>query len=229
MLDDKVVSKVPNETGINRYVWDFSIDGPIRWKGAAPDYQSSDSGPAVPPGTYALRLTLGDNILTQSVRVMADPRTVETQSQLVVSFLYARHCTSQLSLVDTMLNNLDDAAKSLSAASTQVAKLGDAALNGRLADAIGAEKRVHAQLTADYHQGEDVLLTPGALREDLFINCYEAMATPAYLDLQRDIDASFRKGVDLYNAFAGTIPAVNAALISAKQAPLPIVKTVSGM
>ncbi|MGR4064847.1 MAG: VPS10 domain-containing protein [Vulcanimicrobiaceae bacterium] len=225
-LDDKVVSNVPNETGINRYVWDFSIDGPTKWKGATPDYQTSDSGPAVPPGTYAVRLTLGDKVLQQRVRVMADPRTIETQTELVASFRYATHCTSQLSLVDTMLNNLDDEAASLGAASARAANLGDAALNGRLADALVAEKRVHAHLTADYREPEDEVRAPGALRDDLFLNCYEAVATPAYLDLQRDIDASFRKGIDLYNAFAGTIADVNAVLTSAKEAPLPIVQKI---
>ncbi len=223
----KSVPKIPNDAGINRYVWDLSVDGPVKWKGAAPFFQPSDSGPEVPPGTYAVRLTLGEKALTQSFRVVADPRTVETQSQIVASFAYAQHCSAQLSIVDTMLNNLDDASKSLTAASTRSESAGNSPLGARIADALSAEKRVHAYLTADYRGTEDALLRPGALREDLWISCGQPLITPAFLRTQRDIDASFHKGVDLYNAFAGTIPSLNAALTAAKQSPLPIIGTVS--
>ena len=223
----KNVPNVPNDAGINRYVWDFSVDGPVKWNGAAPFLQTSDSGAMVPSGTYAVRLTLGEKALTQSVRVMADPRTVETQSQIAASFAYAQHCNAQLSIVDTMLNNLDDASKSLSAASARPENAGNSPLGARIAGALNAEKRTRAYLTADYRGTEDNILRPGALREDLWISCGETLVTPAFLRAQRDIDASFHKGVDLYNAFAGTIPALNAALTAAKQAPLPIIGTVS--
>jgi len=38
--------------------------------------------------------------------------------------------------------------------------------------------------------------------------------------------ALLSQAVDLYSAFAGTIPPFNAALTAAKQAPLPIIGTV---
>jgi photosystem II stability/assembly factor-like uncharacterized protein len=223
----KNVPTVPNDAGINRYVWDFSVDGPVKWNGATPFLQTSDSGAMVPPGTYVARLTLGEKALIQSVHVMADPRTVETQSQIVASFAYAQHCNAQLSIVDTMLNNLDEASKSLSAASARSENAGKSPLGARIADALSAEKRVRAYLTADYRGTEDNVLRPGALREDIWIVCGETLVTPAFLRAQRDVDASFHKGVNLYNAFAGTIPSLSAALTAAKQAPLPIIGTVS--
>ncbi len=49
-----------NKAGINRYVWDFTEDAPMKWYGAAKEeYQGPMTGATVVPGTYTLRLTLG--------------------------------------------------------------------------------------------------------------------------------------------------------------------------
>ena len=51
---------VPNKSGINRYVWDFTEDAPAKWYGAArEDYQGPKTGPVVVPGTYTVRVDAG--------------------------------------------------------------------------------------------------------------------------------------------------------------------------
>lgn len=58
--------------GLNRFKWDMTHFGP--WT------QDEDSrwrrGPLVAPGTYTLRLTVGDVVLEQTVEILADPRVL---------------------------------------------------------------------------------------------------------------------------------------------------------
>ena len=214
---------------INRYVWDFSVDGPVKWNGAAPFLQTSDSGAMVPPGTYAVRLTLGKKALTRSVRVMADPRTVETQSQIVASFAYAQHCNAQLSIVDTMLNNLDAASKSLSAASARSENAGNSPLGARIADALRAEKRLRATyLTADYRGTEDNILRPGALREDIWISCVRDVSN-AGLSFEPNATSMRHSTKASISTMRSPVrfPRLMRLSLEQKQAPLPIIGTVS--
>ena len=50
--------------GMNRFVWDFSSAGAGR----------RGSGPLVPPGTYEVQLSVGDNVISRTVDVVVDPR-----------------------------------------------------------------------------------------------------------------------------------------------------------
>ena len=59
---------ISNKAGINRYVWDFTEDAPVKWHGAArEEYQGPRTGPAVVPGTYVVRLVLGTTTVQQSL------------------------------------------------------------------------------------------------------------------------------------------------------------------
>jgi len=57
---------------MNRYVWDlrladaYLVPGTVVWGRAA--------GPRVPPGTYRVRLSVGDWSETRSFEVLRDPR-----------------------------------------------------------------------------------------------------------------------------------------------------------
>ncbi len=66
---------VPNKGGINRYVWDFTEDPPLKWYGAArEDYQGPKSGPMIVPGIYTARIALDGKTLQQPFTVAPDPR-----------------------------------------------------------------------------------------------------------------------------------------------------------
>lgn len=58
--------------GINRINWDLTYEGPTILDGAI--VWGYTGGVKAPPGTYDIRLTYGDEILTQRVAVMEDPR-----------------------------------------------------------------------------------------------------------------------------------------------------------
>jgi Sortilin, neurotensin receptor 3, len=74
--------------GMNRYVWDFAL----RDAEVLPDVVmwGSGSGPEVPPGTYQARLTVGDQVQTQSFEVLGDPRQPVPQADLEARFDLAK-------------------------------------------------------------------------------------------------------------------------------------------
>ena len=60
---------IPNKVGLNRYTWDFSVNGPVKWNGAKGDFANPETGPGVVPGAYAVRMTLGGHTYVQQFKV----------------------------------------------------------------------------------------------------------------------------------------------------------------
>jgi photosystem II stability/assembly factor-like uncharacterized protein len=77
--------KVPAEAGLNRFTWDMrypeakGIDGYFTAEGTL-------AGPQAPPGTYQVRLTVGNETQTQPFEIRADPRIAATQADLDAQF-----------------------------------------------------------------------------------------------------------------------------------------------
>jgi hypothetical protein len=72
--------KAPAVQGVNRAAWDLKRDAfrqPPRAEDAPPAPEDP-AGPEVPPGTYTVSMTYGAHEATQSVRVMPDPRSKNT-------------------------------------------------------------------------------------------------------------------------------------------------------
>ncbi len=78
-------SKVATASGINRFIWDMrypeaeGVDGFFTAEGTLP-------GPIASPGTYQVRLTVGDETQTQSFVIEKDPRVQATQAHLDAQF-----------------------------------------------------------------------------------------------------------------------------------------------
>jgi hypothetical protein len=72
-------------------------------------------------------------------------------------------------------------------------------------------------LTADYHNDEDSIQRPGALREDMqglgFFG--GGLITPAVRNYAHRVESSYNSGISQYNAYTRSLSAVNAALKSA--------------
>ena len=223
---------VPNKAGLNRYVWNFGIDGPVKWLGAAKErYQGPNSGAAVPPGSYAARIALDGHTYVQHFVVKADPRSQLTQADYNRTFATAVKIEDQFSLVDRMLNGLDDAKKAIDTDLDAAKKANNAALEAKLNDALTARKTIFDVLTADYHNDEDGIQRPGALREDLQTAYYgsQGLITEPVADYIGRINGKLHAAVGQYNGFVtGVLPGVNAALKQAGMKALPAVATVKG-
>jgi len=77
--------KVPTEVGMNRFVWDLrypdahDFPGMIMWAGFT-------SGPRAVPGSYQVRLTVGDRSFSETFELVNDPRVAVTQAGLQEQF-----------------------------------------------------------------------------------------------------------------------------------------------
>ena len=197
-VDGKDQPLVSNKAGINSFVWDFNIDGPVKWYGAAKEsYQGPSHGPGVPPGSFSARMSLGGKTYTKPFTVKPDPRTHFTRAQLQESYEFSKLWMDRFSVVDTMLNALDAVRKQLDAVKTP-------ALQAQARQAQAQRERIFHELTADYHNDEDSIQRPGALREDLQGLTFQSgsILTPAVKEFALRIEGTYRKAVADYNAFA---------------------------
>lgn len=73
--------RVPKEQGSNRFVWSmrYALAKPVDGYVAA---ESALAGPVVAPGTYLVRLTVGDASYSESFTIHKDPRVAATQADL---------------------------------------------------------------------------------------------------------------------------------------------------
>jgi photosystem II stability/assembly factor-like uncharacterized protein len=70
----------PARQGLNRAVWDLTTDLPKPFPSEKPPTPHASSGIEVPPGTYAVTVKMGDREAKGSVRVLADPRSRNTEA-----------------------------------------------------------------------------------------------------------------------------------------------------
>jgi hypothetical protein len=209
---------VSNKAGINAYTWDFQIDGPVKWYGAAKvAYQGPNEGPGAPPGRYFVRMTLAGRTYTEPFTVKADPRTKLSQTDFERVYAFQKKYFHEFSVVNTMLNALDSVKKDLQAAQNDVKTKSNAVLQRQIDGTLASRQTLFSELTADYHNDEDSIQRPGALREDIQSAQYlvQGVLTPAALDYGRRVDLGYHAAVQHYNAFVRTLSALQNALRTA--------------
>ena len=64
--------RLSKEAGMHRFRWDLAYPGPLM-----PDGDRDDNGPLAVPGTYRVRLTVGDSSQTRPLRLRIDPRVAK--------------------------------------------------------------------------------------------------------------------------------------------------------
>ena len=78
-------SKIPNEVGINHFIWDLRYQGP---KPAPEDKANkliagpSPDGPLVVPGNYSIKLEISNETLIQDFEIKQDPKSEASQQDL---------------------------------------------------------------------------------------------------------------------------------------------------
>jgi hypothetical protein len=80
--DDAVL---PAKAGLNRFIWDFRLAKATKIATKGGDQPGRD-GPKVVPGTYQVRLTVGDKSRSESFTVLKDPLIPTTNAELQAQF-----------------------------------------------------------------------------------------------------------------------------------------------
>ena len=93
--------KLTSDAGLNRFHWDMT------WRGAwhkkdeedEEDYKPFEEGPLVAPGTYTLRLFVGETVREAPLTIVMDPRIAATG---VTSAMVAEQVAVELRIVDLL-------------------------------------------------------------------------------------------------------------------------------
>jgi len=102
--------------GLNRFVWDgrhapptpIEIDPPKEDRGFA-----LPMGPPVPPGSYRVRLQLGDDVQVTAFEIAQDPRSSATQADLDARYRHAQRLWRRLSELNSGVNTIRELKRQL--------------------------------------------------------------------------------------------------------------------
>ncbi len=101
--------RVPKEAGLNRWVWNLRYPDATKIESddtANELVEGGLAGPRVPPGTYRVRLTVGDATHEQGFDVRKDPRVAATDADLQAQFELLRQVHQRLSDTHAAINQL---------------------------------------------------------------------------------------------------------------------------
>jgi hypothetical protein len=101
--------RIPKVAGLNRFVWNLRYPDATRIdndEAANALVEDGLAGPQVPPGTYTVRLRVGDQTFEQPFEVRGDPRTGASDADLQAQFEALQRVHRRLSDVHTAINEL---------------------------------------------------------------------------------------------------------------------------
>ena len=167
-------------SGMNRFVWDLRYAAAF---GGAGDSEAGRAaqGPQVLPGAYQVRLTVAGQRFTKPLKVVLDPRSTATPSDLAKQFDFATKASNELKRAAEATEQLNALRSQLAAAKTKAT--GNPALLASIAsldaDAvkIGGLNATRAQLTAVLNVVDSADRTPPEQAYALFDQASRELAT----------------------------------------------------
>jgi photosystem II stability/assembly factor-like uncharacterized protein len=100
------VASLPARVGMNRFVWNYRVDGPTMVPGMAILELQNGGGPMVPPGTYQLKLTVAGKEYTAPLEVKADPRVKTSQADFEKQYEFAIKVRDRVTEVHNTVNQI---------------------------------------------------------------------------------------------------------------------------
>ncbi|MEQ1631993.1 MAG: glycosyl hydrolase [Planctomycetota bacterium] len=162
--EDKLVLK----PGMNRVAWEWKteegkrFDGMVLWNGNL-------SGPrAHMPGDYTVRLTFGDVVQTAVLRIVPDPRTPATVSELQDRHRFVQQCHETIDKAHTAIETIRSLRTQMTAVTARASGDGKTQLEQKqkeVADALTAVEEVLYQTKSK--SGQDPLNYPIKLTDKL--------------------------------------------------------------
>jgi photosystem II stability/assembly factor-like uncharacterized protein len=136
----------PRRPGLNRFVWDLRHPPPtpIRIDPPTEDGTWAQAGPVVPPGSYQVRLEIGDEVRTAAFEVAKDPRNGAAQSDLDAQYRHALRVWRGLSSLNEAVDTIRELRRQLDRWSAEGEEVGRAA--GVLREALSEVERELVQV-----------------------------------------------------------------------------------
>lgn len=139
------LKNLPLGAGVHRVAWDLAEEGPVQRREAeASEFRQPPRGARVVPGTYGIRLTVGELILQTSVDVEADPELTIEPGALEAQHAAASQLVDLQSRAQTLLKTMDALSAELDAADAAWKRSDDE----RPEDAVQAAKSLRESLEA---------------------------------------------------------------------------------
>ena len=95
----------PAEAGMNRFVWDMRYPSASRVP-ADKSTEHAVTGPVAPPGSYQVRIDVGEQFETQSFEIVKDPRVETAQEDLEAQFALLVKMRDRLSEAHDAVNTI---------------------------------------------------------------------------------------------------------------------------
>ena len=115
---------IPVATGMNRFEWDMRYPDARGIQGGTHLHGGSLRGPLAVPGSYQVKLTVGDQSLTQSFEIKKDPRLSTTPEDFQKQFDFLIQIRDKLSITNDAINQILNVQKELKALKKRVEGLG---------------------------------------------------------------------------------------------------------
>ena len=221
---EKEQNKLPDaQYGLNRFAWNLrypeaaKFEGLVLWGGGT-------DGPRVPPGTYNVRLTVGEESMTTTAQLKQDPRTSASPADLQAQFDFLLAANRKLSEIHEQIERIREVRAQLAGirkrAGQEAKPLADATRD--------LDKKMTAIEEALYQtknrSSQDPLNFPIRLNDKLASvadsaasgeSAPTAQQRAIYAQLVTQIDAELAKLRELWNK---DLPALN-AMVKASEVP----------
>ena len=129
--------------GHNRFTWNMQYPGADRFEGLIM-WAGRTSGPTAVPGTYQVKLSMGDTQLTAPITIVADPRVHVSQADLQAQFDFLIQIRDAVSAANNGVSRIRSVRKDIQAVLGQLPRgQGDSvrAMGRRIVDDMGAIER----------------------------------------------------------------------------------------
>jgi photosystem II stability/assembly factor-like uncharacterized protein len=158
--EEKRRPRVPAAEGANCFVWNLRYAPPVKLEPEKPDAKPEEGdnladqwlAPLALPGEYRVRLTVGDNVLSETFTILPDPRLPVTQQDLQAQFELRRQIRDTLSEVREGVNTIRVVKRQLDLWESRATRLEQ----GEIAEAAKALKEKLTEHESDLTRPGDV-------------------------------------------------------------------------
>ena len=223
----KMISEIENvtkEQGLNRVNWNLRYGGPQVRRPATDEetqFTGGPRGPQVLPGTYTVRLLVGEKSYERKVEVRLDPTVNVQASDLRETLDMMLRLRDMQTATNNALRTLDSIKAQIEFVDRTVKdRLGASDVPKELTDSLAAQKKRVEELQNKLEQPNEALGFEGSAQlvdriGNLFftLDTTNAAPTPAARDLYADLQKEFDAKIGEVNRFlSDAVPQLNEAL-----------------